>query len=262
MTGFSQLLDPIPVTFVFVGFIIVALVTSEIGFRLGRWWQRRSPGQQEGPTEMLVGSIVAMLSFLLAITMGMASDRFDAPHGLVRDEANTIGTTFLRAGYLAEPYRKDIQNLLREYVPMRIVSQDHTQLEANNARSKTILADIWTQTKELIRQTPDTETKALFIESVNAVIELHTTRVTAGVSRVPETVILVLMVGAVLTLGVMGYTAGLTTRRGMLSAVVLIVALGTVLTLVIDLDRPRDGFLQVSQQPLIDLHEELGNPRP
>ena len=85
---------------------------------------------------------------------------------------------------------------------------------------------------------------------------------TAGVSRVPETVILVLMVGAVLTLGVMGYSAGLTGRRGMLSAVVLIVALGTVLTLVIDLDRPRDGFLQVSQQPLIDLHEELGNPRP
>ena len=85
---------------------------------------------------------------------------------------------------------------------------------------------------------------------------------TAGVSRVPETVILVLMVGAVLTLGVMGYSAGLTTRRGMLSAVVLIVALGTVLTLVIDLDRPRDGFLQVSQQPLIDLHDELGNPRP
>ena len=85
---------------------------------------------------------------------------------------------------------------------------------------------------------------------------------TAGVSRVPETVILVLMVGAVLTLGVMGYSAGLTARRGMLSAVVLIVALGTVLTLVIDLDRPRDGFLQVSQQPLIDLREELGNPQP
>ena len=78
----------------------------------------------------------------------------------------------------------------------------------------------------------------------------------------PESVILVLLVGAVLTLGVMGYSAGLTGRRGMLSAVVLMVALGTVLTLVIDSDRPRDGFLQVSQQPLIDLHNELGNPRP
>ena len=262
MTGFSQLLDPIPVTLVFVGFMIAAIMTSEIGFRIGRWWQRRSPGEQEGPTNMLVGSILTMLAFLLAVTMGMASDGFDARRVLVREEANTIRTTFLRAGYLAEPYGKDIQSLLREYVPLRIVSRDYTQLEAQDVRSKKIHAELWTQTKELIRQTPDTETKALFIESINDLIELHTTRVTAGVYRVPETVILVLMVGALLTLGVMGYSAGLTGRRGMLSAVVLMVALGTVLTLVIDLDRPREGFLQVSQQPLIDLHEELGNPRP
>ena len=262
MTNYSQLLDPIPVTLVFVGFIIVALLTSEIGFRLGRWWQLRSPGQQEGPTEMLVGSILAMLAFLLAVTMGMASDRFDARRRLVRDEANTIRTTFLRAGYLTEPYAQHFQNLLREYVPLRIVNQHYTQLQANNARSKKIHAELWTQTKELIRQTPDTETKALFIESINELIELHTTRASAGFSRVPETVILVLMIGAVLTMGVVGYSAGLTTRRGTLSAVVLIVSLGTVLTLVIDLDRPRDGFLQVSQQLLIDLHDELGNPRP
>ena len=123
MTSFAQLLDPIPVTLVFVGFMIVAIIASEIGFRIGRWWQRRSPGEQEGPTEMLVGSILTMLAFLLAVTMGMASDRFDARHGLVRDEANTIRTTFLRAGYLAEPYGKDIQNLLREYVPLRVVSR-------------------------------------------------------------------------------------------------------------------------------------------
>lgn len=261
-TSFAQLLDPIPVALVFVGFLIAALVTSEIGFRIGRWWQLRSPGQQEGPTEMLVGSILTMLAFLLAVTMGMASERFDTRRGLVRDEANTIHTTFLRAGYLAEPYGKDTQNLLREYVPLRIPSRNYTQLAANNARSKKIHGELWTQTKDLIRQTPDTETRALFIESINELIELHTTRVTAGVARVPETVILALMMGSLLTLGVMGYSAGLTTRRGMLSAVVLIVALGTILTLVIDLDRPRDGFLQVSQQPLIDLHEELGNLPP
>ena len=77
---------------------------------------------------MLVGSILAMLAFLLAVTMGMASERFDARRGLVRDEANTIRTTFLRAGYLAEPYDKNIQNLLREYVPLRIVSPHYTQL--------------------------------------------------------------------------------------------------------------------------------------
>ena len=97
MTSFSQLLDPIPVTLVFVGFTIAAIMTSEIGFRIGRWWQRRSPGEQEGPTNMLVGSILTMLAFLLAVTMGMASDGFDSQtRSLVREEANTIRTTFLR----------------------------------------------------------------------------------------------------------------------------------------------------------------------
>ena len=131
MTGFSQLLDPIPVTLVFVGFAVVAVAMYEIGFRLGHWQQLRSPDEKEGPTSVLVGSILALLAFLLAVTMGMASDRFDTRRGLVRDEANTIGTTYLRAGYLTEPYREDIRNLLREYVPLRIESSDPTQLEAH-----------------------------------------------------------------------------------------------------------------------------------
>jgi hypothetical protein len=44
-----------------------------------------------------------------------------------------------------------------------------------------------------------------------------------------------------------------------LSAVVLVIVLGAVLTLVVDLDRPRDGFLTVNQQPMIDLAEQIGS---
>ena len=59
-----------------------------------------------------------------------------------------------------------------------------------------------------------------------------------------------------------GYSAGLTKRRGLLNAVVLIVALGAVLMIVVDLDRPREGFIQVNQQPLIDLQRQIGPPSP
>ena len=89
----------------FIGFVIAAFATYEMGFRVGRWWKLRSPGNEEGPTGQLVGAILALLAFLLAVTMNMASDRFDTRRVIVRDEANTIGTTFLRAGYLAEPVR-------------------------------------------------------------------------------------------------------------------------------------------------------------
>jgi hypothetical protein len=69
-----------------------------------------------------------------------------------------------------------------------------------------------------------------------------------------------LIVGSALTLGMVGYGAGLTRRRSPLTAVVLIAVLGAVITLVVDLDRPQDGFLTVSQQPLIDLQQQVGPP--
>ena len=99
----TQLLDALPIGAVFILFAIVAMAFYEGGFRLGRWWQNREPGEQEGPTGVLVGSILALLAFLLAVTMGMASDRFDTRRAIVLAEANSIGTTYLRAGYLPEP---------------------------------------------------------------------------------------------------------------------------------------------------------------
>ena len=57
-----------------------------------------------------------------------------------------------------------------------------------------------------------------------------------------------------------GYSGGLSHRRGILSAVVTIVALGAVTTLVVDLDRPQDGFLTVSQQALLDVQKWIGLP--
>jgi len=256
----QQLLDPIPIPGVFLLIAVVLLIVFEIGYRVGRWWQTRTPEETEGPTNALVGSLLALLAFLLAITMGMASDRFDARRGLVLEESNAIGTTYLRAGYLPEPVSTRTRELLREYVPLRINIADRQQLAANFARSEEIHAEIWAMAEQLARD-QSSDVLATYIESLNAMIDVHSTRVAALVyGRVPETVLWLLILGSALSLGMVGYSAGLTRRRSLLSAVVLVVTLAAVLTLVIDLDRPRDGFVVVSQQPMIDLMNRLGPP--
>jgi hypothetical protein len=207
---------------------------------------------------MIVGSLLALLAFLLAITMGMASDRFDTRRGLVLAEANSVGTTYLRAGYLPEPSSSEIRDLIREYVPLRIVTSDLAELRVRMARSVEIQAKLWSIAEGLARATPESEVLALFISSLNETIDLHETRVIAGqYARVPETILILLLLSSMLTLGMMGYNAGLTRRRSSLTAVVLIAVLGAVVTLVVDLDRPREGFLTVSQQPLLDLQEQI-----
>ena len=256
----AQLLDPIPILLVFVVFAVVAMLFYEAGFRLGRWWQDRTPGEQEGPTGMLVGSILALLAFLLAVTMGMAADRFDARRAIVLAEANAIGTAYLRAGYLPQPESDQARELLREYVPVRIVvTQAGGDIQTAIAKSVQIQNELWAVTERVARDN-GSDVVALFVESVNDVIDLHESRVTAGSARVPETILLLLVGGAALSLGMVGYSAGLTGRRSLLSAVVLIIALGAVIMIVVDLDRPRDGFIQVSQQPLIDLQKQVGPP--
>ena len=259
MMHFQQLLDSLPIVAIFSAFALGALLVSEAGFRVGHWWQDRTPDEKEGPTAMIVGSLLGLLAFLLAVSMGMAADRFDTRRGLILAEANALGTTYLRAGYLPEPASSQIRGLLREYVPLRIVRTDLTGVQVRIARSVELHAALWSITEELARASPESDTLALFIESLNEAIDLHESRIIAGIyARVPESVIMLLYLSSLLTLGMVGYNAGLTRRRSPLTAVVMIVVLGAVLTLVVDLDRPREGFLTLNDQPLIDLAEQLG----
>jgi hypothetical protein len=257
----TQFLDGIPVVGVFVAFVAISLVVYETGYRLGRWWQRRTPDHKEGPTGMLVGSLLGLLAFLLAVTMSMASDRFDTRRALVLEETNSIGTTYLRAGFLDEPVAGDVKKLLREYVPLRVTVNDRTQYLANQQASIAILNQIWKQAEVVARAHPESQTVSLFIQTLNDTIDLQTTRATAVIlARVPETILILLFLGEVLAMGIVGYSAGLTGSRGLVAALMLVLAFSAVLTLLVDLDRPRDGFLQVNQQPLITLSEQLGPP--
>lgn len=257
----NQLLDRMSIPLIFILLVAVGLLIYEGGFRIGRWYQKRTPAEKEGATGMMVGSLLGLLALLLAFTVGMASDRFDARRKLNVDEANTIGTTYLRAGYLDEPYHTTIRDLLREYAPLQVFSQNTEVTQVNLERSRELLNQLWQQAEALARQNPESEMIALFIESLNEMIDTHETRMVASIyARVPETILYVLIIGSILTVGMIGYNSGLQERRSLTGAVVLVVIMAVVITLIIDLDRPRDGLLVVSQQSYIDLQEAMAAP--
>jgi hypothetical protein len=261
----QQLLDPLPLIGVFLGFVVLSLAAFEVGFRTGRWRKAKDPDEDEGVSGVLVGSLLGLLAFLLAITMGMAADRFDTRRGLVLTEATTINTAYLRAGYLGEPYESRIRNLLREYVPLRIAPEGQPvgTLATNIAESEDILDELWVETEAVATELEATDITALYIESVNEIITLHAQRVTAGIyARVPDTVIVFLLILAVGSTALVGFGAGQAGRRKLVSAILMVVALGATFSLVVDLDRPREGLLQVSQRPLIELQQRIGDPEP
>jgi hypothetical protein len=244
----------------------MGLLAVEIGYWLGRWWQQHSPQVKEGTTNSIVGATLALLAFLLVFLTGSAVNRLDNRRQLVISEANAIGTTYLRAGYLDEPYRTNIRQFLREYAASRLeLVKDFSNLTAMAAartQSEKIQTELWSQAEALVRANPDSESVAIFIESLNEVIDLHTERVVAWSYRVPFNFWLVIFFMAFVTLMMVGVQNGLSGDRNFIEIVALILVFAAVIQLNIDLDRPQEGFFQVNQQALIDVQQMLNAPEP
>lgn len=259
----ERFIDGFSIPLIFVLLALAGMAVYEIGFRLGRWHQARTRDEQEGFADTLVGALLALLAFLLAFTVGMASSRFDARNDLALREANAIQTAYLRAMMLPEPFAENARELLREYVPLRVREADRAVNEANLRQTLAIQEQLWNGADEAQRQEDDLTMVGLYAEALNQMFDLQTERHVVGVyARVPATVLYMLIVVGILTTIMVGYNAGLVGQRSLASAVILLAVMVAIMVLVIDLDRPADGLLSVSQQALVDLQELISPPQP
>lgn len=257
----TELLDDIPVWAFFLVFALITLGCYEIGFRVGRWWQEREPGEQEGPTDTMVGALLGLMAFLLAVTMGMAADRFDTRRGMVLEEATAIRAAYLQSDYLPAADATALKELVREYATVRVATSDMGQVQSAIVRSEELHGEMWAIVARVAESGYSPDLMSSLGDTITELITIHERRLVSGLyARVPDTVLVLLVVGSALALAVVGYTAGLKGRRGVLVAVVLVVALGVVLSLVVDLDRPQGGLVRVSQQPLLDVQRQIEPP--
>lgn len=257
----TDTLDDLPVWVFFVVFAVITLACYEIGFRVGRWWQEREPGEQEGPTDTMVGALLGLMAFLLAVTMGMAADRFDTRRGMVLEDANAIRAVYLQADYLPAEDAAAFKELTREYAAVRVATSDPAQVQEAIVRSEELQGEMWAIVARVAESGYSPDLMSSLGDTVTELITVHQRRLVAGLyARVPDTVLALLFIGSALSLAVVGYSAGLKGKRGVVVAVVLVVALGVVLSLVVDLDRPQDGLVRVSQQPLVDVRRQIGPP--
>jgi hypothetical protein len=255
MTG--QPLDVIPMWALYFLTVLALLATMEIGYRLTRARQRKAPDKTDAGVGTMVGASLALLAFLLAFVVGFGATIFNERRQLVVNEANAIGTTYLRAGYLQEPYKTDSRDLLREYTDLRLTALDPAGRAAALTRAEQIHDELWTRAETIAREDP-WDTTSLYIASLNEVIDQHAERVALGLGiRVPPTVLLGLYIVALFTTFLVGVQTGYGEKRNYLAMVVMVLILSVVFFLIVDLDRAQEGFLQVPQQPLIDLQRQL-----
>ena len=255
-------IDALPLWALFIVILLVVLLSVECGYRLGKYRRSRHEQEKEAPLGTMVGATLGLLAFILAFTFGLAAARFDARRQALLDEANAIGTTYLRAGMLPER-GEEVRRLLRDYVAARLEAIQLGKLAEGIRRSENVQQQVWTEAETVGQKNPNSIVVGLFVQSLNQMIDLHAARMQAGLrSRIPGAICLGLFAVASLSLATMGYHAGLSGTRRSLAIVAVAVTFAVVIELIADLDRPQEGVPRVSQQALLDVQRSMNSPSP
>ena len=254
-----------------IGLVLFAgmILAGGLGYWLRRRRERAHPkpetdAKDQGDSQegLIVSAVMGLLALLVGFTFSLALDRFDNRRAAVLEEANAIGTTYLRTQMVDAPYRAQISQLLSDYADNRIAlsaEKAGPRAEALMSRNDRLVTQIWTATVAAWPTMKGLDFSSAYLDSMNQMIDMDATRRAARRAHVPAEVFLLLFVYQFVAAGVLGYV--LVGTRGRQSGAFLFVLFGLSLLLVIDLDRPVDGGVTVSQQPMLDVREMIrANP--
>ena len=239
---------------------LLLLTFAEVGFRLGLSLHVSHDQARKGQIGGIQGAVLGLLGLLLGFTFAMAVARHEARRELVVKEANAIGTTFLRAALLPPAHVLPVEDLLRRYVALRIELHSLADDQAKFAEALRLSADLqrqlWEHATAAGRESP-TPIVATFIVTLNETIDTEAERLAASRNRIPGVVWLLLLIVASLGCVTSSYGAGAEGARSAFTSFVLPLLITVCMTLIFDVANPRQGFIGVSQQPLLDLQESI-----
>jgi hypothetical protein len=237
--------------------IIVASIYS--GIFISRIRRKDTHTEDDMPVNTIVGASLALLGFLLAFTFGFAASRFDSRKQLLLDEVNSIGTTYLRAGFLPEPHRNEVRNLIRKYVDLRIELIEHpAKIKPIIEESASIQDEMWKHAEEISKEDlKNPDIVSLFMISLNETIDLQTKRITVAlVYRIPDIIWYAILSLLIISMFEVGYLFMKSQKSNWIMILALSFAFSLVILMIITFDRSDRG-VKLNQQPMIELQKSL-----
>src|SRR5262245_19790060 len=245
---FDHLLDRIPLWGFFVLTVLMTLVPLQLGQRFGARRREMTDHEPEGPVGNVVGATIVLLGFMMALTMGAATTRYEARKDALIDGVNAIETAYRNAALLPEPHPAEIRKLLRVYVEIRLEMPQNfdepDEIRKLDARVREVQNALWEHAKALAKEDRNSEIYALFTSSLNQVFQVHNKLVILGAQyRIPFVVWVVLLVITIICMFGVGFHFGLVGKRSMIANWMLVLTFTLVMTVIFDLDQPGKGLI-------------------
>jgi hypothetical protein len=246
----------------FSGCLFVGLlVCLELGRRWGTRQLRLDPEGARIGTSAVEGAIFALLGLLIAFTFSGAADRLDRRRIQIVDEANAIGTAWLRLDVLPTESQPALRELFRQYVDSRLAAYRKLADSGLGAakpeleHSMELQNRIWRESVAAARSAPTVAPNSVLLPALNQMFDIVTTRAAAAYMHPPLAIyalLFVLCLAAALFAG--AAMAGGRTRNA-LYVVGFAAILSASVYLIIDLEFPRYGLIRIdsADQLLVDV---------
>jgi len=237
--------------------LLLLFPTSFLALSLATWLgskaATRSTIVRESPEDFAViqTATLTLLGLIIGFTFSMALNRYDQRKNLEEEEANAIGTAYLRADLVGEPNAARLRDTLKRYSTERVfnyTTRDVAELQANDARTAKLQSEMWAAVRDGAMEHPD-PLRGLAVASINDVINAQGYTQAAWWNRIPH--------GAWILMGMLAVCASFLVGLGakgtaapLRITIVFPLIISAVLFLVADIDAPRGGVIRVQPQNL------------
>jgi hypothetical protein len=246
-----------------LGLFFGTLLMLDLGRRLGAWHRRRAGEGASAGLGAVEGAAFGLLGLLLAFTFSGAAARFEGRRDLIMQEANDIGTAYLRLDLLPAEAQPALRADFREYVAARLaafrLAHDTSAAFRELARASELQGKIWQKAVAAAPAAPSASPTMLLIPALNAMFDIAATRNMAIYAHPPSVIFVLLgvliLVGALLA----GYGMAVDATRKWLHTLGFALIMAMTFYVILDFEYPRLGFIQVGafDQALVEVQKGM-----
>lgn len=247
------LLEHVPLWLVWPGLSLAlfgAMVLGKVTRRFIRGKDARNGSETHG---FLLSAALALLGLLIAFTFSMASARFDARRGALLEEANAVGTTYLRFQIPEEPYRGMLSKEMLSYLDARhaffAAGSDLAAVDRADAATGVVQNRIWKTLTDWIRNHPGSTATASLLQATNDMFDLAASDRVVRETRVPLTIVRAIAVYSLIAAFLLGQSSVAKKDNNPFAAVAVFILVALSIALILDLDRPASGSITISTTP-------------
>jgi len=239
------------------------IVCLDIGYRIGRRGLAKNHVSAHEGIGVIEAAVFALLGLLLAFSFAGGTSRLDTKRQLIVQEANAIGTAYLRLDELPADEQPPIRRLFRDYLDARLrVYEKLPNLEAAEeelTRVAELQHDIWLRAVAACRNDPTQNAARLLLPAINEMIDVTTARKIAMYTQLPRLIFILLTVVALISGLLAGYAMAKRMSRSWLHMVLYAAVIAVTVYAVLDLEYPRFGLIRIDEadRALIQLRDSI-----